>query len=142
LRTRFAIALSLVFVLGLFIVPPSSVEAAGCVRLVATNFDAPGNDNYASKLNGEWVRIKNVCGRTKRIDGWKIHDYGKKNVYKFKTGVKIRPGQRITLKSGRGTDTAAKKYWGRRYGAIWDNTPPERAYLRNRAGKIKSTRSE
>ena len=39
---------------------PTPTAAASCVRFVATNFDAPGNDNYAANLNGEWVRIKNL----------------------------------------------------------------------------------
>jgi len=135
---RFVVALSLVMVLGLFVVPPAPTVAAGCVRFVAGNFNAPGNDNYARYLNGEWVRIKNFCGKTKRIGGWKIHDYRKYHVYRFKSAVKIRPGRTITLCSGRGRDTAAKKYWGRSYGAVWNNTGTEYAYLRNRSGKLLS----
>jgi hypothetical protein len=119
---------------------PSAVAAAGCLRFSATNFNGPGNDNY--ELNGEWVRIKNVCASRKGIGGWKIHDYGKIHIYKFPSGASIGPGKTITLYSGRGTNTTSKRYWGRTYGAVWNDVPPEKAYLRNGSGTIIATATE
>jgi hypothetical protein len=121
---------------------PSTAAAAGCVRFVASNFDASGNDNYAANLNGEWVRIKNVCTTTKSLSYWTIRDYGSKHVYKIPYGVKIRPGASLTLYSGRGTNTAAKRYWQRSYGAVWNNSAPEYAYLKNAAGTLQSKWTE
>jgi Lamin Tail Domain len=88
------------------------------------------------------VRIKNVCGSRKSIGGWKIHDYHRIHTYRFGSGVSIRPGRTITLYSGRGTNTSSKRYWGRTYGAIWNNDPPEFAYLKNRAGTRMSRITE
>lgn len=121
---------------------PSTASAAGCVRFAGSNFDAAGNDNYAANLNGEWVRIKNVCTTTKSLSYWTIRDYGSKHVYRFPYGVKIRAGATITLYSGRGTNTVSRRYWQRSYGAVWNNTAPEYAYLKNAAGTLQSRWTE
>jgi hypothetical protein len=127
---------------GAGLASPAPTEAASCVRFSATNFNAPGNDNYAANLNGEWVRIKNYCTTTKSLSGWTIKDYGSKHTFRFPTGVSIRPGYSITLYSGTGTNTSTKRFWQRTYGAVWNNTPPEYAYLRNAAGTLMSKRTE
>jgi hypothetical protein len=121
---------------------PPAAQAASCVRFVASNFNAPGNDNLRNLLNGEWVRIKNVCPTAKSVSGWTIKDYGSKHTYRFATGVSIRAGSTVTLYSGLGINTATKRYWQRSYGAVWNNAPPERAYLRNAAGALQSSWSE
>ena len=131
-----ALALALASVAG---IGPTSVDAASCVRISGGRFDAPGNDNLASKLNGEYVRIKNYCSSTKSLSGWRLHDHGKKHTYTFASGFSIKAGVTVTVYSGRGTDTPTKRYWGRTSGAIWNNDPPERAYLRNAAGVLMSS---
>jgi hypothetical protein len=117
---------------------PQAASAAGCVHFTASNFNAPGNDNLAANLNGEWVRIKNTCTTTRSLSGWTVKDYGSLHTYRFPTGVSIRVGYSITLYTGRGTNTATKRYWGRTYGAVWNNSAPEYAYLRNSAGTLQS----
>ncbi len=127
---------------GLSVLPaadPSSVSAASCVRFSASNFDAYGNDHY--NLNGEWVRIKNYCSTSKLIGYWKIHDYGRKHVFTFPSGFRVGAYASVTLYTGYGTNTAAKRYW-RRSSAVWNNTPPEYAYLRNQYGTLMSRRTE
>ena len=131
-------AVGTLFGAGLAIAP--SAEAAACVRFSATHFDATGDDNY--NTNGEWVRIKNYCTTTKTLSGWTIKDYGSKHTYRFPTGVKIRPGYSITLYTGVGTNTSTKRFWGRSYGAVWNNTGTEWAYLRNASGTLQSKRTE
>ena len=121
---------------------PQSAQAACGVKLVATNFDAPGDDNYMPQLNQEWVRIKNSCGSSKSIGGWKIYDYNTIHTYRFASGTTIGAGKAITLRSGTGSNTATTHYWQRSYGAVWNNTGPERAHLRNSAGTLVSSRSE
>ena len=118
---------------------PATVDAASCVRISGAKFDAPGNDNNASNLNGEYVRIKNYCSSRISVSGWRLHDYGKKHTYTFATGFSIKSGVTVTVYSGRGTDTSTKKYWGFSYGAVWNNDPPERAYLRNSVGTLMSS---
>ena len=127
---------------GMPAVAPATVDAASCVRISSGNFDAPGNDNYAANLNGEYIKIKNYCPATKSVSGWKLHDYGTKHTYTFASGFSIKAGVTVTVYSGRGTNSATKRYWGRSYGAIWNNNPPEKAYLRNGSGTLQSSWSE
>jgi hypothetical protein len=118
---------------------PADADAASCVRLSGGRFDAPGNDNYAAYLNGEYVKFKNYCTTAQVLTGWRIHDYGKKHTYYIPSGFRIGAGVTVTLYSGKGTRTSTRLYWGQTYGAIWNNTPPERAYLRNGSGTLMSS---
>ena len=121
---------------------PPATDAASCVRFVGGNFDAAGNDHY--NLNGEYVKFRNVCSTSKLLTGWKIHDYGKKHTFSIPTGFRIGAYATVTLYSGSGTRTSTKLFWRRPVGsgAVWNNTPPERAYLRNGAGTLMSSWSE
>jgi hypothetical protein len=123
-------------------ITPQPAQAASCVRFVASNFDAPGDDNYMPQLNQEWVRVKNTCTKATSIAGWKIQDYGNIHTYKFASGTSIGAGVSITLRSGKGSNTATTKYWQRTYGAVWNNSGPEKATLRNSGGSVMSTWSE
>ena len=126
--------------LGAGAIHASPTSAASCVRFSATNFDASGDDNY--NTNGEWVRIKNYCSTTKAVSGWTIHDYGRKHTYRFASGVSVKPGATITLKTGVGRNTTSTRFWGRSYGAVWNNTGTEYAYLRDGNGTLRSQRGE
>lgn len=118
---------------------PGPVAAASCVRVVGGNWNPSGNENYPPALNAESVKIKNFCSTAKLLTGWKLHDYGRKHTFTFPYRFKVGAGVTVTIYSGRGTRTATRLYWGRTYGAIWNNTPPERAYLRNAAGTLVSS---
>jgi hypothetical protein len=144
MSTRFlGLSLAVAVLAGvLTLAAPAPTDAANCLRFSATHFEAPGNDNYAANLNGEWVRIHNYCSVTKSLSSWTIKDYKSLHTYRFATGVKIRAGTSITLYSGKGTNTATKRFWGRSYGAVWNNSAPEYAYLRNSAGTLQSKRTE
>ena len=118
---------------------PPSVEAASCVRISGGVFNAPGNDNYMPYLNGEYIRIHNYCSTAKYLTGWHLNDYGNKHRFAFPSGFKLSAYATVTVYSGTGTRTSTRLYWGRTYGAVWNNTPPERAYLRNAAGTLVSS---
>lgn len=136
IRFALAAAVALGFV---FTTPAAPASAAGCVRVVGGNWNPAGNENYRPALNYESVKIKNVCATVARIGGWKLSDYGRKHTYTFASGAKIGAGVTISVFSGTGANTSTKFYWGRTYGAIWNNTPPERAYLRNASGTLVSS---
>lgn len=131
-----ALSIGVVFASALAMAAPSPASAAPCVKFVASNWDAPGDDNYMPQLNQEWVRIKNTCAKTQALGGWKIHDYGKKHTYTFPSAFKIGPGVSVTLRSGKGTNSSTTRYWQRSYGAVWNNSAPEKAYLRNGSGTL------
>jgi hypothetical protein len=135
-RVLVAAALFSAVVSGASALQPVSASAASCVQFVAGHFDARGDDNY--NLNNEWVRIKNKCAASVAIGGWTINDTPAYHVYRFRSGVTIAAGQSITLYSGRGADTATKKYWGYQGSAVWNNDG-DKAVLKNAAGKVQST---
>jgi competence protein ComEC len=131
-----AIGLSLVLP-AMFV--PSTVAAAGCIRFIASQFDAPGIE--ASHLNGEWVRIKNVCVTRHSVGGWKIHDYHRNHTYRFPDTFRIGAGATVTLYTGSGDSTKYKRYWGLD-APVWNNAPPEWAYLRRPNGTLMSKWTE
>jgi hypothetical protein len=118
---------------------PAGVDAASCVRIVGGVFDSPGNDNYMPYLNQEYVIVKNACSTSKLMTGWKVHDYNRIHVYRFPTGYRIAAGASVKLRSGTGTNSSTNLYWKRTYGAVWNNDPPERAYLRKSDGTLANS---
>jgi hypothetical protein len=100
-------------------------------------FDSPGSDTRTnSSLNAEWIRVHNSSGtRTYTLTGWTIRDRSD-HVYRFGT-YHLHPGQSVTLHTGRGTNTHANLYWGRR-AYVWNNTGDE-AWLKNGSGTTKDT---
>lgn len=124
---------------GMSVVEAPEVRAASCLRIVGGNWNPPGNDNYPPALNAESVKIKNTCSKAQVLTGWRLHDYKAKHTFRFPSGFKIGPGATVTVYSGRGTRTATKLFFGRTYGAVWNDTAPEKAYLKNAAGTTVST---
>lgn len=118
---------------------PQEVDAASCVRIKGGVFNAPGNDNYMPYLNQEYIILRNYCSTYRTMTGWKVHDYGRKHTYTFPSGYRIYPGYDVKLRSGTGTNGKYNLYWQRSYGAVWNNTAPERAYLRNPSGTLMSS---
>jgi hypothetical protein len=137
--TRIVIAASVCALVCTQLFFPTPVQAAGCVRFVDSQFDPPGADE--DHLNSEWVRIKNVCATRRNIGGWVIHDYHRIHVYRFPATFRVGAGVAVTLHTGYGDNTHRNRYWG--YSApVWNNAPPEWAYLKNSDGTLKSKWTE
>jgi hypothetical protein len=136
-RSLLAAALFLV-ISSAALAAPSPVAAA-CLRISGGIFNAAGDDNLSVNLNGEYVIVKNACSTSKLLTGWRINDYGVKHTYRFPTGYRLAAYASVKVHSGRGTNGARHLYWQRTYGAVWNNTAPERAYLRNSAGTLISS---
>jgi hypothetical protein len=134
-----AVVLAVLATSGAATAAPPVAEAASCVRVIGGNWNPPGNDNYAPALKAESVKIKNFCAAAKILTGWRLHDYRSYHVFRFPSGFKIGPGVTVTVFSGRGTRTTTKLYFGFSTGAVWNDSPPERAYLRNAAGSVVSS---
>jgi hypothetical protein len=118
---------------------PAPASAAVCVKVIGGVWNPPGNDNHPPALNVESVKIKNACTTGQVLTGWRVHDYKTQHTFRFPSGFKIGPGVTVTILSGRGTRTTTRLFFGFTYGAVWNDTAPERAYLRNAAGTIVST---
>jgi hypothetical protein len=117
----------------------ANAPAAPCVTIVGGAWNPTGNDNHPPALNAESVKVRNSCATSQSLTGWRILDYKSAHVFRFPSGFSIRAHATVTVFSGRGTRSATRLYWGRTSGEVWGNTYPERAYLRDAAGRTVST---
>lgn len=109
----------------------SPAEAAGRVYIYEVYYDSPGSDRGSNaSLNAEWVIIKNTKSTTVSLKGWKLKD---KTGYTYTFGdVRVSAGKSKKVHTGKGTNTAYDKYWGRSW-YVWNNTG-DTATLYNAAG--------
>jgi hypothetical protein len=135
-RTVLALAVTLVAMLlasGIALAAPK----VGISSLVC---DAPGNDNQASHLNSEYVVFKNNTKKAVRMGGWTVQDKGQIHTYRFPSNFTLGAGKSVTLHSGQGRNSSTHLYWGRSYGAVWNNTG-DTATLRDRGGRVVASKS-
>jgi hypothetical protein len=108
-------------------------SAAGGVIIYRAYYNSPGSDTGSNtSLNGEYVMLKNTSTVAKTVTGWTLRDKAN-HVYKFPT-TRINAGQYLTVRTGRGTNTAVTRYWGSSW-YIWNNTG-DTAYLRTPTGVL------
>lgn len=133
MRQRLAVLLVTATV-AFAILPIAGAEAASSIQFRRLQYDSPGPDNRTNaSLNAEYFQLRNVGTRTVNLAGWYVRDAAG-HTYKFTTTFNLRPGYTVTVRTGKGTNTSANRYWGS--GAyIWNNTG-DKAYLRNRAGTL------
>ncbi|MFI8516781.1 lamin tail domain-containing protein [Streptomyces sp. NPDC085481] len=118
LRTRTVAAAATAAVAGLLLLP-SPAQAAGSVHLYKIYYDSPGTDTRSSaSLNAEYVQIRNTTGAAVNLRGWTLTDAAN---HKYTFGnYTLGKGKTVTVRTGRGTNTAANLYQGR--GAyVWNN---------------------
>lgn len=78
---------------------------AGRVKIVKVVYDPTGDEAANERLV-----LKNVSDRVVRLEGWGVRE--NPNTYVFAKGQRIQPGATLTLRVGRGQDTAKTLYWG------------------------------
>lgn len=109
-------------------------QAAGGIVFYSAYWNSPGSDTGSNtSLNAEYVKLKNTSSTTRYITGWTLRD-AQNHVYTFPS-TKIAPGRYMTVRTGKGTNTSATRYWGRSW-YVWNNTG-DTAYLRTKAGTLK-----
>ena len=111
--------------------PILNVELNQCFSMVNFHYDAEGNDN--SNLNDEYVSIKNGCDFTIDMSSWIIKD-STTHTYTFSSYI-INPQSTFTLYTGTGTNTQDALYWGKTYGAVWNNDA-DTLYLKDQNGNL------
>lgn len=115
------------------IVVAAPAQAAGGVILYRAYYNSPGSDTRSNaSLNAEYIQLKNTSTVAKVVTGWTLRDK-QNHVYKFPT-TRINPGQYLTIRTGRGTNNAATRYWNSG-NYIWNNTG-DTAYLRTTTGAL------
>jgi hypothetical protein len=109
----------------------SSASAAIVIRKIYYN--SPGFDRGSNKsLNGEWIRLKNTGRKRRSLRSWTIRTAAG---HRYRFGrYSLKPGRSLTIHTGRGTNTAANRYWGRRR-YVWNNRR-DTARLRNARGTL------
>jgi hypothetical protein len=113
---------------GRTVTVPGAAGSAGGVGFTKIQY-------RAKSLNGEWVRITNRTAATVDLKGWTVRDAAG-HVYTFGP-ARVGRGGDMYLHTGKGTNTAAHRYWGRT-GAVW-NDGGDTAILRTAAGRTVDT---
>jgi hypothetical protein len=114
----------------------SSANAAPAVGIYRVWSDSPGKDTRSNaSLNGEWVQIKNLTRSSRSLRGWSIRDRSG-HTYTF-GAFTLRPGRTVKIHTGRGKNTAAHRYQGRR-AYVWNNTG-DSVSLRTATGRVADT---
>ncbi|WP_062430778.1 lamin tail domain-containing protein [Herbidospora daliensis] len=139
MRVRVLLTVALLTAAGL--TQPAQAQAPA-VRITKIFYDSPGSpDNGANaSVNGEWIQIRNVSKKAVSLRGWTVRDATKAadHVYTF-TAFTLKPGKTVTLRSGKGTNTATTRYWQRSgqgtFTYIWNQTS-DTGYLHNASGKL------
>ncbi|MWG36729.1 lamin tail domain-containing protein [Halomarina oriensis] len=97
-------------------VETATADGAGELRLVTVNADAAGRDG--ENLNDEYVVFENAGDRPLDLSGWTVRDAA---THEYTFGdVTLDPGERLTLHTGRGDDTATDVYWNAD-APLWNN---------------------
>ena len=111
--------------------------AVSAIQFTKIYYNSPGTDTRSNtSLNAEYVVVKNKGTTNRSLTGWTIRDY-QGHVYKFGTFT-LRAGYSVVLHTGKGTNTAANRYWGLT-NYVWNNTGYDRATLKNSAGTTQDT---
>ena len=89
----------------------------GPLRLVRVQADPAGDDR--ANLTGEYVVLEHAGDATLDLTGWTLSDEAG-HVYRFPDGFALGPGDRVTVHTGAGEDTASSLYWDAGT-PVWNN---------------------
>ncbi|SDM73351.1 competence protein ComEC [Halogranum gelatinilyticum] len=95
----------------------STSGATDSLALVDVHADADGDDR--DNLGDEYVVFENVGDGPLDLSGWTVSDEAGAT-YTVPDGVTLAAGERLTLRTGSGTDTETELHWGRE-SPVWNN---------------------
>ncbi|WP_446665154.1 lamin tail domain-containing protein [Flexivirga sp. B27] len=115
---------------GMSVPLAAPAHAATTLKFARFYADQPGSDTpyTQTKLNREYIQVKNVTRKTISLSGYLIHDRGSKHVYRFPKTFRLGAGKIVTVHSGKGRNTTGHLYWGMSRSMVWNNTL-DTAYL-------------
>lgn len=121
---------------------PAQAAALPTIQIVKIYYNSPGSpDNGANaSLNGEWAQLKNTTRRAINLRGWTLRDKTNRSDHVYTFGpFTLGAGKVVTVRTGRGSNTATTRYWGRggqgTFSYIWNQTS-DTGYVHNPAGKL------
>ena len=101
--------------------PAGAAAATSCVKINKIYYDSPGADTGSNgSLNDEWIRLRSNCNTTKDLLNFQVRDAAG-NTYSFTSSFLLAVDGRVKIHSGKGTNTAGHRYWGRTT-YVWGNT--------------------
>jgi hypothetical protein len=98
---------------GAYAADGQTAKASGPFRIDKIRYQ------QAESLNSEYVVIKNVSQRKHNLKDYRIVDPLDGQEYTFARTI-VKPGQTVTLHTGRGRDHAGHRYW-RQDEPMWNN---------------------
>lgn len=100
---------------------PPAQAATPIVEIVKVYYDSPGKDTRSNaSLNAEYVVLKNNSNVTMQMMDWIVRD---ETGYKYRFPFfSLKSGKTVTIRSGKGANTATTMYWGRA-SYVWNNSP-------------------
>lgn len=121
-----AATMAAVAALGLTVATPAqAAEYSSALKIKGVQYDAPGRDS--NKCSGgntaaEYLTIKNYSKTaTVNLKGYKAKDAAG-NTFTFKNSHTLQPGDQVSLRGGRGTDSDAKNVvYRQNCNFIWNN---------------------
>ncbi|MFE5896915.1 lamin tail domain-containing protein [Streptomyces sp. NPDC056488] len=119
LRTRTAAAAVTTAAFAGLLALPAPAQAAGSVHLYKIYYDSPGTDSRTNaSLNGEYVIVRNTTTAAVNLRGWTLTDASN---HKYTFGnFTLGKGKTVTIRTGKGTNTAANLYQ-QRAAYVWNN---------------------
>ncbi|HWC23463.1 MAG TPA: lamin tail domain-containing protein [Flexivirga sp.] len=128
--------------IGMTLPLAAPADAATTLKFARFYADQPGADMpYTNtRLNNEYVQVKNVTRKTISLSGYTIRDRGYKHTYRFPSTFRLGAGKTVTVHTGKGRNTSANLYWGMRSMA-WNNgtragVVADTAYLFRSSSKV------
>jgi hypothetical protein len=118
------------------VLPVQAQAAAGSVHLYKIYYDSPGTDRGSNaSLNAEYVQIRNTTSKAVSLKNWTLTD-ASSHRYVFGT-YSLGAGKTVTVRTGKGTNTAANRYQGRA-AYVWNNDK-DTATLKKSTGATADT---
>ncbi|WP_231953713.1 lamin tail domain-containing protein [Actinoplanes derwentensis] len=107
--------------------PTPATPAVGSVQFTRIQYNAPGVDKKTNKsINGEYFRLTNKTKKSINLKSWTVKDAAG-NLYRFTTNYTLTAGKSVAVRTGKGTNTTATRYWGKAI-HVWNNSG-DTAYL-------------
>ena len=117
-------------------IAPQAADAAvkKPLDIVKVYYDPPGKDYAKNSLfTKEYIQVKNTGKSTLTLTGYVLRDSGPKK-FAFPKGTKLKAGKTLTIRTGKGKNTASTLYWNNK-GYVWNNTG-DTARTYNAKGKL------
>ncbi|MEV7792167.1 lamin tail domain-containing protein [Streptomyces sp. NPDC087512] len=104
--------------------PVQAAEYSSALKIKGIQYDAPGRDSNkcsGGNTHAEYLTIKNYSRGNVNLKGYVVKDAAG-NTYTFRSNHVLEPGDQVSLRGGRGTDSDAKNVaYRQNCNFLWNN---------------------